>query len=92
LCVTLGENPLIRYHRPLDIQGTINRRIPERLAKMVQDELDNFCKVNPEFPVCIIMPTCLKKKKKERVISINLLIYSATKRSTIAKWYTYSIG
>ncbi|KAI8886747.1 Sec1-like protein [Backusella circina FSU 941] len=50
LCVTLGENPLIRYHRPLDIHGTINRRIPERLAKMVQDELDNFCKVNPEFP------------------------------------------
>ncbi|KAI8875001.1 Sec1-like protein [Backusella circina FSU 941] len=50
LCVTLGENPLIRYHRPLDIQGTINRKISENLAKMVQDELDNFCKINPEFP------------------------------------------
>ncbi|KAI8067499.1 Sec1-like protein [Gongronella butleri] len=50
LCVTLGENPLIRYHRPLDVPGTINRNIPWHLAKLVQNELDNFCKVNPEFP------------------------------------------
>lgn len=51
VCVTLGESPLIRYHRPLDIKETINRRIPERLAKLVQTELDNFCATNPEFPV-----------------------------------------
>ncbi|OAD74659.1 hypothetical protein PHYBLDRAFT_144034 [Phycomyces blakesleeanus NRRL 1555(-)] len=50
MCVTLGENPLIRYHRPLDVQGTINRNIPWHLAKLVQAELDNFCKVNPEYP------------------------------------------
>ncbi|KAI7870603.1 Sec1-like protein [Spinellus fusiger] len=50
ICVTLGENPLIRYHRPLDVQGTINRNIPWHLAKLVQTELDNFCKVNPEYP------------------------------------------
>ncbi|KAI8978547.1 Sec1-like protein [Pilobolus umbonatus] len=50
VCVTLGENPLIRYHRPRDIQGTINRRIPEQLAKLVQEELDTFCTTNPEFP------------------------------------------
>ncbi|KAI8337909.1 Sec1-like protein [Chlamydoabsidia padenii] len=50
LCVTLGENPQIRYHRPLDVQGTINRNIPWHLAKLVQAELDNFCKVNPDFP------------------------------------------
>ncbi|KAI8365236.1 Sec1-like protein [Radiomyces spectabilis] len=50
VCVTLGENPLIRYHRPLDVQGTINRNIPWHLAKMVQAELDNFCTINPEFP------------------------------------------
>ncbi|KAI9022176.1 Sec1-like protein [Phycomyces nitens] len=50
MCVTLGENPLIRYHRPLDVQGTINRNIPWNLAKLVQAELDNFCKVNPEYP------------------------------------------
>ncbi|KAG0189218.1 vacuolar sorting protein VPS33/slp1 [Apophysomyces sp. BC1034] len=50
MCVTLGENPLIRYHRPLDVQGTINRNIPWHLAKLVQAELDNFCKINPEFP------------------------------------------
>lgn len=51
VCVTIGENPLIRYHRPLDIKETINRRIPEQLAKIVQSELDNFCATNPEFPV-----------------------------------------
>ncbi|KAI9303791.1 Sec1-like protein [Cunninghamella echinulata] len=50
LCATLGENPQIRYHRPLDVQGTINRNIPWHLAKLVQAELDNFCKVNPDFP------------------------------------------
>ncbi|KAI7907869.1 Sec1-like protein [Cokeromyces recurvatus] len=50
VCVTLGENPLIRYHRPLDIKDTINRRIPEQLAKLIQSELDNFCTTNPEFP------------------------------------------
>ncbi|CAO3627560.1 unnamed protein product [Cunninghamella blakesleeana] len=50
LCATLGENPEIRYHRPLDVQGTINRNIPWNLAKLVQAELDNFCKVNPDFP------------------------------------------
>ncbi|KAI8639642.1 Sec1-like protein [Parasitella parasitica] len=50
VCVTIGESPLIRYHRPLDIKGIINRRIPEELAKLVQTELDNFCATNPEFP------------------------------------------
>ncbi|CEG67894.1 hypothetical protein RMATCC62417_04248 [Rhizopus microsporus] len=50
VCVTLGESPLIRYHRPLDEKGTINRKIPEHLAKLVQAELDNFCATNPEFP------------------------------------------
>lgn len=51
VCATVGENPLIRYHRPLDVQGTVNRNIPWHLAKLVQQELDNFCKLNPEFPV-----------------------------------------
>ncbi|KAM3584082.1 syntaxin binding protein 1 [Umbelopsis sp. WA50703] len=50
VCATVGENPLIRYHRPLDVKGTINRNIPWHLAKLVQQELDNFCKLNPEFP------------------------------------------
>jgi syntaxin-binding protein 1 len=51
VCATVGENPLIRYHRPLDVKGTVNRNIPWHLAKLVQQELDNFCKLNPEFPV-----------------------------------------
>ncbi|CAO3667744.1 unnamed protein product [Umbelopsis ramanniana] len=50
VCATVGENPLIRYHRPLDVKGTVNRNIPWHLAKLVQQELDNFCKLNPEFP------------------------------------------
>lgn len=51
VCVTIGENPLIRYHRPLDDKKTINRRIPEHLTRLVQAELDAFCATNPEFPV-----------------------------------------
>ena len=51
LCVTIGENPLIRYHRPLDDKKTINRRIPEHLTRLIQSELDAFCTTNPEFPV-----------------------------------------
>ncbi|KAG2229863.1 hypothetical protein INT48_005139 [Thamnidium elegans] len=50
VCVTIGENPLIRYHRPLDDKQTINRRIPEHLTRLVQAELDTFCATNPEFP------------------------------------------
>lgn len=51
VCVTIGENPLIRYHRPLDDKQTINRKIPEHLTRLVQAELDAFCATNPEFPV-----------------------------------------
>ncbi|CAO3619991.1 unnamed protein product [Mucor hiemalis] len=50
VCVTIGENPLIRYHRPLDDKQTINRKIPEHLTRLVQAELDAFCATNPEFP------------------------------------------
>lgn len=50
VCVTIGENPLIRYHRPLDDKKTINRKIPEHLTRLVQAELDAFCATNPEFP------------------------------------------
>ncbi|KAL1936666.1 hypothetical protein VTP01DRAFT_800 [Rhizomucor pusillus] len=50
VCVSLGENPLIRYHRPLDVQGTVNRNIPWHLAKILQSQLDQFCKINPVFP------------------------------------------
>lgn len=51
VCVALGENPLIRYHRPLDVPGTINRNIPLHLAKALQDQLDAFMEINGSFPV-----------------------------------------
>ncbi|RUS18043.1 Sec1-like protein [Endogone sp. FLAS-F59071] len=50
VCATLGENPMIRYHRPLDVEGAINRNIPQKLAMAVQQELDVFAKANPTFP------------------------------------------
>ncbi|KAI7882486.1 Sec1-like protein [Lichtheimia hyalospora FSU 10163] len=50
VCVALGENPLIRYHRPLDVPGTINRNIPLHLAKALQDQLDAFMEINGSFP------------------------------------------
>ncbi|RUS20042.1 hypothetical protein BC937DRAFT_86503 [Endogone sp. FLAS-F59071] len=52
VCTTLGENPLIRYHRPIDPEtGTTTRSLPYKLALAVQQELDGFCKVNPKFPL-----------------------------------------
>ena len=51
VCVSLGENPHIRYHRPLDVPGAVNRNIPWHLAKALQSQLDEFCKINPNFPV-----------------------------------------
>ncbi|RUS12855.1 hypothetical protein BC938DRAFT_478375 [Jimgerdemannia flammicorona] len=54
VCTTLGENPLIRYHRPMDPEsGTTTRSMPYKLAMAVQQELDGYCKVNPKFPVCM---------------------------------------
>ncbi|RUS23872.1 Sec1-like protein [Jimgerdemannia flammicorona] len=41
---------MIRYHRPLDVEGTINRNIPQKLAMALQQEIDTFAKHNPSFP------------------------------------------
>ncbi|KAH8551198.1 Sec1-like protein [Umbelopsis sp. PMI_123] len=52
ICATLGEDPIIRYHRPLDEEtGTpMNKSLPYKLAMTVQREIDNFCRINPNFP------------------------------------------
>ncbi|OZJ04364.1 hypothetical protein BZG36_03206 [Bifiguratus adelaidae] len=50
VCAVLGENPMIRYHRPLDLEGVENRYLPSKLAKALQSELDEFVRQNPEFP------------------------------------------
>lgn len=50
VCATLGEYPAIRYHRP-DIPSTTARsNVAGRLASIVQNEMDNFCRLDPNFP------------------------------------------
>ncbi|OZJ04359.1 hypothetical protein BZG36_03209 [Bifiguratus adelaidae] len=51
VCLTLRENPLIRYHRPLEPpEGVIYKSLPYRLAMLVQKELEDYCRLNPNFP------------------------------------------
>jgi hypothetical protein len=50
---TFNENPIIRYYFPKKQADTPNTTTySARLAKSIQDELDKYCTVNPEFPVC----------------------------------------
>ncbi|KAI9145008.1 Sec1-like protein [Paraphysoderma sedebokerense] len=48
VCATLGENPYIRYHRPLGSDANSNRS--QKLAYMIQNELDNLRNIDPDFP------------------------------------------
>jgi hypothetical protein len=62
ICATLGEDPIIRYHRPLNDEtgAPSNKSLPYKLAMTVQREVDNFCRVNPNFPVGYrYIPLCL---------------------------------
>ncbi|CAO3662477.1 unnamed protein product [Umbelopsis vinacea] len=51
----IGEDPIIRYHRPLNDEtgAPSNKSLPYKLAMTVQREVDNFCRVNPNFPAMI---------------------------------------
>ncbi|KAI9300245.1 Sec1-like protein [Cunninghamella echinulata] len=54
LCVTLGEDPIIRYQAPPDNDG-MNPPLPyesasKTLALSLQREVDRFCQLNPKFP------------------------------------------
>ncbi|CAO3622659.1 unnamed protein product [Cunninghamella blakesleeana] len=54
LCVTLGEDPIIRYQAPPENDGT-NPPLPyesasKTLALSLQREVDRFCQLNPNFP------------------------------------------
>jgi syntaxin-binding protein 1 len=55
----LGEYPLIRYYRPTNkpvgVGVAYNEHITRRLAEMVQTEMDEYCKNNPDFPVRILL-------------------------------------
>ncbi|KAI5801708.1 Sec1 family protein [Peziza echinospora] len=49
VCIELGENPTIRYFRPMNVQHEA-KVLSELLARAVQDELDRYAKSHPAFP------------------------------------------
>lgn len=51
VCATLGEDPIIRYQS--QSEGDIHPQGSPagKLAHIVQKEIDNFCRLNPNFPV-----------------------------------------
>ncbi|KAG1176540.1 hypothetical protein G6F71_003284 [Rhizopus microsporus] len=50
VCATLGEDPIIRYQIQSE-GGEIHSQSPaSKLAQIVQQEVDNFCRLNPNFP------------------------------------------
>jgi syntaxin-binding protein 1 len=55
LCVTLGEDPIIRYQTPPENDGKTSllpyEGATKSLAMSLQRELDSFCRLNPNFPV-----------------------------------------
>lgn len=55
MCATLGEDPIIRYQA--QSEGGIHAKVSpaERLANYVQQEVDDFCRLNPNFPVSRII-------------------------------------
>lgn len=53
VCATLGEDPIIRYQTQSE-GGIHPQGSPAgKLAHIVQKEVDNFCRLNPNFPVSI---------------------------------------
>ena len=63
VCATLGEDPIIRYqvtenddpddHRPRAPPAT------RQLANILQNEIDDFCRLNRNFPVSIAIAICI---------------------------------
>jgi len=54
VCATMGENPFIRFHRPLGSEPNSSK--PQRLASMLQNELDRLARSDPDFPPKRIPP------------------------------------
>lgn len=50
----LGEYPVIRYYqssqKPIGVGVAMNQHITKRLAEMVQDGMDKYCRDNENFP------------------------------------------
>ncbi|CAG8563814.1 2015_t:CDS:10 [Ambispora gerdemannii] len=49
VCASLGENPLIRYQRSLEADHP-TKTLPYKLAMLLQSNLDQYIKDNPDFP------------------------------------------
>lgn len=51
----LGEYPVIRYYKsnqkPIGVGVAYNEHITRRLAEMVQEGMDKYCRDNENFPV-----------------------------------------
>lgn len=50
----LGEYPMIRYYnpnKPLGVGLAYGQPVTKRLAGMVQDAMDRYCRDNEDFPV-----------------------------------------
>lgn len=51
VCATLGEDPIIRFQSQSEGGIHPNGSPAGKLAHIVQKEIDNFCRLNPNFPV-----------------------------------------
>ncbi|CAG8817631.1 7918_t:CDS:2, partial [Racocetra persica] len=50
VCVSLGENPLIRYQKGIDLDPDYtNKSLPFKLAQLVQAELDNYTRIKSKL-------------------------------------------
>ncbi|KAI9313586.1 Sec1-like protein [Dichotomocladium elegans] len=60
VCATLGEDPIIRYQITPADDPEIPRHqqfsAPRQLASILQKEVDNFCRLNPNFPPTLNPP------------------------------------
>ncbi|CDS07042.1 hypothetical protein LRAMOSA09565 [Lichtheimia ramosa] len=50
VCATLGEDPIIRYQVTPSSDAAESSSATHKLGSMLQAELDNFCRLNPNFP------------------------------------------
>lgn len=67
VCATLGEDPIIRFQSQSE-GGIHPQGSPAgKLAHIVQKEIDNFCRLNPNFPVSL-KSVCVQERERERLI------------------------
>ncbi|KAI7867457.1 Sec1-like protein [Spinellus fusiger] len=50
VCATLGEDPIIRYQAASENFSIAPPKATQMLATLVQQEMDTFCRLSPNFP------------------------------------------